>query len=36
MKQKVNWTGGRLWSNQTEEDLDEGDLSEDIKRKLYL
>ncbi|OIS97123.1 hypothetical protein A4A49_36898, partial [Nicotiana attenuata] len=28
LKQKVNWTGGKLWSNQTEEDPDEGDLSE--------
>ncbi|XP_019231592.1 PREDICTED: uncharacterized protein LOC109212408 [Nicotiana attenuata] len=26
--QKVDWTGGRLWCNQTEEDPDEGDLSE--------
>ncbi|OIS98068.1 hypothetical protein A4A49_06560 [Nicotiana attenuata] len=33
LKQKVNWTGGRLWSNQTEEDPDEGDLSEGYKEE---
>ncbi|OIS99394.1 hypothetical protein A4A49_62655, partial [Nicotiana attenuata] len=28
IKQKVKWTGGKLWDDQTEDDPDEGDLSE--------
>lgn len=28
MKQKASWIGGKLWNKQTEDDPDEGDLSE--------
>ncbi|OIT03716.1 hypothetical protein A4A49_24121 [Nicotiana attenuata] len=34
LKKKVNWTGGKLWNNQTEEDPDEGDLSEGYEEEV--